>query len=486
MASAIEASPARYGRPSDASAAADAIPILVDDEYHIFHLSTPPNTTRHPPRLRSTWSRLRSRDLVSWKRDDMEALYPGNTPDSPDADGAWTGSAIVGPDGNMHLFYTGYNLSQNGKQVILHARSNDKQASIFTKSPSPVCISGDRSQFEDVDFRDAHVSWNESEHCFWMLVATRLRTGPYWTRGCLALLTSSNLEKWTIDPKPFYAPNDMFCPECPEIFSLPNGKCRITKGTVSNASRKFWRSFGCTEMLDGQWSWGGDMGMPREVFADDHGLLVVRPSREYLNATLRSLKALSIPSKLELNSIGKTTTHFFPFDQSDFQLELSITTQDSASFGIMFRTDQDMKGTRLRFVPIMADLFDMSLLTCPPPLDDFWADQYNLHLSREVDGPEIARHTAVRLRDAILVAVRSDILEIFAGGRSISYRLPREASMSRGDQNVAGNGGSSEGTNGASQHSHDRTDTRELGVFVEDGTLVLSNISIKCGSGMYS
>jgi hypothetical protein len=169
MPSATQTSSVRYSRPSDAQAAADAIPILVDGEYHIFHLSTPPNTVRHPPRLRSTWSRLRSRDLVSWTRDEVEALYPGKSRDSPDADGAWTGSAIVGPDGNMHLFYTGYCLAQGGKQVIIHARSSDKQGSAFSKTPSAIRISGDVSHFEDIDFRDAHVSWNEVEGCFWML-----------------------------------------------------------------------------------------------------------------------------------------------------------------------------------------------------------------------------------------------------------------------------------------------------------------------------
>lgn len=48
--------------------------------------------------------------------------------------------------------------------------------------------------------------------------------GPHWTRGCLALLTSKTLKEWSLEPEPFYAPNDMMCPECLEFFSLPNGK----------------------------------------------------------------------------------------------------------------------------------------------------------------------------------------------------------------------------------------------------------------------
>lgn len=510
--------PERYSRPSNSQAAADAIPILVDNEYQIFHLTTPPNTVRHPPRLRSSWSRLRSRDLATWKRDEVDALYPGKTSESPDADGAWTGCAIIGPDNNMHLFYTGYNLSQGGKQVILHACSTDKRGSHFTKSPTPIVIKGDRSQFEDIDFRDAHVSWVESENCFWMLVATRLREGPYWTRGCLALLTSRDLEDWTIDPQPFYAPNDMFCPECPELFSLPNGKWylvysrfhspdagtvyriadspkgpfRTPRGTSGGRfdARRWYAAKSCpkagdpsrrvyfgwtADKLDGQWSWGGDMGMPREVFADEKGYLLVRPNHEFLNATFHSQadEALTT-SKLSLASIGQTSTQFLPVDEKkghcDYYLEFKIASQDAASFGITFRTDEDMEGYRLRFVPNSPNTFEMTLSRCPAPLDDFWADQYSLHLPREVDGSELARHSQVDIIDPIVVTLRSNVLEVFASGKSISYRLPPYEHRC---------------ANGASENGHleaqgkARSARRELGFFVEDGSLELINVTLK-------
>ncbi|KAI5305432.1 hypothetical protein KEM56_004469, partial [Ascosphaera pollenicola] len=115
-----------FRRPSARQGAADAIPILVDDTYHLFFLTTPPDTIHHPERLRSSWTHLRSRDLVHWTRDAEFALVPGNSKTDHDADGIWTGSAIIGPDGNMHIFYTGYNLLQDGKQVIIHAKSTDK------------------------------------------------------------------------------------------------------------------------------------------------------------------------------------------------------------------------------------------------------------------------------------------------------------------------------------------------------------------------
>ncbi|KAF2645507.1 Arabinanase/levansucrase/invertase [Massarina eburnea CBS 473.64] len=517
MHSLIDHPTTRYSRPSANQAAADAIPILVDDEYHVFHLSTPPNTIRHPPRLRSSWSCLRSRDLITWERDATDALSPGEDIESPDADGAWTGSAIIGLDGNMHIFYTGYNLSQGGKQVILHAHSNNRRGTRFAKSASPIRISGDLSQFEDIDFRDAHVSWNEADGCFWMLVATRLRKGPYWTRGCLALLVSPDLEDWTIEAEPFYAPNDMFCPECPEIFTLPNGKWylaysrfhapdagtvyriadsprgpfRTPRGTSGGRfdARRWYAAKSCpkagdpnkriyfgwiADKLDGQWSWGGDMGMPREVSADENGHLVVHPSREYLDAIFPA-SSLQIPilPTLELRNESSTTTRFFPTGRHprDYRFEFSILSADAASFGLMFRTNNDMEGHRLRFTSTTSSSSEMALLRCPPPLDDFWADQYNQHLPRDVDGPEIARHPAVDVRGSIVVVVQSNVLEIFAGGKSISYRLPITGGMD------------------VTPKDHRDTDTdgerlgqsvHELGIFVEDGSLVLADMSLRC------
>ncbi|KAK7181272.1 hypothetical protein PSPO01_12749 [Paraphaeosphaeria sporulosa] len=511
-----------YSRPSTSQAAADAIPILVDDEYHVFHLSTPPNTIRHPPRLRSSWSRLRSRDLLKWERDQTEVLIPGKTRDSPDADGAWTGCAILGPDGNMHIFYTGYNLSQDGKQVILHARSDDKKGTKFTKTPCPISITGDLSRFEDIDFRDAHVSRQESENCYWMLVATRLRTGPFWTRGCLALLTSPDLEAWTIDPRPFYAPNDIFCPECPELFSLPNGKWYLVysrfqapdAGTVYRVAdsprgpfktprassggrfdaRRWYAAKSCpkagdpskriyfgwvADKFDGQWSWGGDMAMPREVFADKNGQLVVQPCPEFLRAMFAPCSEVPIPTSISISSLGETKISSLSAMESvpnEYHLNFQVAASDAASFGLIFRTSKDMDGHRLRMTPASPYLCDVVLAKYPAPLDDFWADQYKMHLPREVDGPEIARHL-VDIRGNICITVKSNVLEIFVGGKSISYRLPG-ASDSNNKFTIEANGHENGQTrepllNGIAEVM------QELSVFVEDGSLQLMDVRLR-------
>lgn len=525
MPSLIAPSPvSRYSRPSDSQAAADAIPILVDDTYHLFHLATPHNTIHHPPRLRSSWHHLRSKDLVAWARDEQPALHPGKTADAPDADGAWTGSAVEGPDANMHIFYTGYNLSHGGKQVILHATSSDKHGSTFAQPLTPITITSSSSAtlFEDIDFRDPYVFFNSAENRYWMLVATRLADGPYWTRGCIALLTSDDLDHWTAEPEPLYAPNDLFCPECPELFSLPNGNWYLVysrfsspnAGTVYKVAssprgpfrtpraasggrldaRRWYAAKSCPKAGDpskrvyfgwiadryhgdGKWLWGGDMGTPREVSANADGALVLEPSRDALHAAFDAATELSadtLPPVLELVSTGKTSAHFLPIchtaDPVDYLFQFTIASHDATSFGLLLRADEDMKGHRLRFEPTAPNRFDVVLLSDDPPLDDFWADQYKQYLPREVDGPEIGRHNGLVVDGPVVVAVQTNVLEIFVGGRSISYRLPKRSLSETGELHAKTNDGTLEST---------RQETKELGIFVEDGAVKLTDVSLR-------
>ncbi|KAH7037187.1 family 32 glycoside hydrolase [Microdochium trichocladiopsis] len=434
---------AAYRRPQPAQAAADAIPLLVDNTYHLFHLVTPPNTVHHPPRLRSSWARLRSTDLVNWTRDELPVVNPGQDAADPDTSGAWTGCAVQGPDGRMNLFYTGYSLPRNGMQVVLRMVANDKHGTHFEPGRKQIEIAdvdgSHSSKFEDIDFRDPYIFFNQDAGLYWMLVATRLRSGPYWTRGCIALLTSPDLEVWTPEPEPLYAPGDMFCPECPELFTLPNGKWYLVysrfhapnPGTVYRVAdsprgpfrtprdgsfgrldaRRWYAAKSCSKAgstdrrvyfgwiadrcaEDGKWLWGGDLGIPRELFADVNGLLRVQPAQEVLPDFYSAAQA-----RVKLSSIAGTST-VFPGElaqlhhHTDAVMRLDVNSCDAVGFGLVFDADRELSGHRLRFIPT-GDTWSVILLTDVVPLDDFWADQYNLHVDRPVDGPETARHDNV-------------------------------------------------------------------------------------------
>ena len=502
----------QYSRPSPGQASADAIPLLVDETYHVFHLTTPPYTRHHPPRLRSTWSRLRSTDIVTWTRDPEPVIRPGNDASSPDADGAWTGSAVLGPDGNMQIFYTGYNLAQNGKQVILRTSSKDRHGSSFDDTAQMISIHGEGlSQFEEIDFRDPYVFFNDAEQKYWMLVATRLAKGPHWTRGCLALLTSSTLNSWEIDPQPLYAPNDMFCPECPELFSLPNGKWYLVysrfhapnAGTVYRVAdnprgpfriprdgshgrldgRRWYASKSCPKSGDpskrvyfgwigdyvddeGKWLWGGDLGVPREVSADECGNLRVDIAEEF-RTLLHNAPSLSSPSivaqNLNLSSLG-SKRNFFPDFGPEAQAQglfvtFNIEAHDANSLGLILQADGTDKGHQLVFTQSGNGLFSVSLMTDFPPLDDFWADQYSLHLRRPVDGPELVRHDSVSIGTGVSLLLRDQLVEVFCGGRSLSWRLPLNLENWKCEE--AGSTG------------------HRLGWFVNDGTVLLTGLTIQ-------
>ncbi|KAF7563584.1 hypothetical protein G7046_g535 [Stylonectria norvegica] len=495
-----------YSRPSPSQATADAIPILVDDTYHVFHLTTPPNTRHHPERLRSSWSRIRSTNLVDWTRDNEPVLTPGEQTSDPDADGIWTGAAVPGPDGNMNIFYTGYNLAQNGKQVILRTKSQDRHGTRFERPGKIIAIEGNGlSQFEDIDFRDPYVFYNAAESKYWMLVATRLAAGPHWSRGCIALLTSKNLEDWTIAPEPLYSPNDMLCPECPELFTLPNGKWYLVysrfhapnAGTVYRVAdnprgpfrvprdgsqgrldgRRWYAAKSCPKAGDpskriyfgwlgdyvdeeGKWLWGGDMGVPREISADENGYLQVDAApelKEHVWQTSKPLLQSSVAPTLYLCSVGSTATHFPVLDSvasvADLFINFKVGACDANSFGLILQADGTEKGHRLQFSPSGSGVFSVKLLTDFPPLDDFWADQYKLHLPRPVDGPELVRHEGVSLTKGVSVFLRGQTVEIFCGGRSLSFRLPMPV---------------------------DRNDSvKRFGWFVEDGMVDLIDVSIR-------
>ncbi|KAI1841019.1 hypothetical protein JX266_012800 [Neoarthrinium moseri] len=505
-----------FRRISPAQAAADAIPLLVDDTYHVFHLVTPPYTRHHPPRLRSTWWRMRSQNLVDWNRDSGPSIRPGDGVDAPDADGAWTGAAVLGPDGNMNIFYTGYNLSQNGKQVILRSRSQDRHGSRFECPGKEISFTGaGRSKLEDIDFRDPFIFYNESEAQYWMIIASRLAGGPHWSRGCIALLKSKDLDTWSFAPEPLYSPNDMFCPECPELFGLPNGKWYLVysrfhapnSGTVYRVAdspygpfriprdgshgrldgRRWYAAKSCPKAGDpgkriyfgwigdyideeGKWLWGGDLGLPREVSADEKGNLrvdVVPEAERLFYETSMKISSVDLPSELSLSSTGSTVITYPELgdaEKRDLLVKFDIRSCEAHSFGLVIEADKTQKGHRLQIVPAGEDTYTVTLFTDFPPLDDFWADQYDLHLARPVDGPEIVRHELVKLTKDITMFLRGRLLEIFCGGRSVSFRLPNSISTSL-----------------STQTEQKTSRTQRLGWFVEDGEVKLSKVLIRYG-----
>ncbi|OQV06845.1 Glycosyl hydrolase family 32 domain-containing protein [Cladophialophora immunda] len=510
-----------YSRPSKASPAGDPIPTLINDTYHLFHLAGFPGGIYYPKRVRCSWNHMRSKDLVEWIHDVDSVLSPGNDSLDDDADGAWTGSVLVDLNNKLHIFYTGYNLTRD-RQVILHATCADKNEFKFFKPQSPIQVIGNIDAFETIDFRDPYVFYNLATGSYWMLIATRLSQGPHWTRGCVTLLTSADLETWHVEKEPLYAPNDIFCPECPELFSLPNGKWYLVysrfsapdAGTVYRVAdsphgpfrtprdgssgrfdgRRWYAAKSCYKAgdpsrriffgwvpdfhaQDQKWLWGGQFLAPREVSANADGTLSITPVADVVRAFEGgSLLQQAGPSTDQIiTSIGKTTFEPLPLSPTDvgksYSLKFMVPNQDAKTFGVVINGDDDMRGHRLLFEAVSPSRFSLTLLTDVAPLDDFWADLNGIYVPRPVDGAELVKHGSVSLEGGVQVFVNGDILEVFVGGRTITYRIPPRDSQEKWTEGV------DHEHNGVGMPRHTST-VHPLGFFVEDGQIQLSRIQV--------
>ncbi|KAK5064509.1 hypothetical protein LTR84_000342 [Exophiala bonariae] len=317
----------------------DAIPFFHEGRYHLFYLEAPAGKDDQPDRGRTPWRHIVSDNLIDWH--DLGIALPLGEGDDPDVDGIWTGS-IIAVDGVLHVFYTGGRRMASIPQTICHATSTD--GVLFEKSPSNPIHFPHRMWFEQRDWRDPFVFWNGEHEQYWMLITARASEGPAGRRGVVALSTSDDLVSWATVREPFYAPGNTYSMECPEVFRLGD-KWRLVfsrfteyAATVYREAEDLagpWRTprqpaldgahwYAAKSLEDvhgrriafgwvhdrrgftegGEWLWGGDMCLPREIFVGEDDRLCVRIPRE-IEGQLMSQRALLIRQ-----ASGDTTTEW--------------------------------------------------------------------------------------------------------------------------------------------------------------------------------
>ena len=174
--------------------------------YHVFFQHHPYSDEWGPMH----WGHVSSPDLVTWERHPI-ALAPSI---EEDKDGVFSGSAIVGPDGKLNVFYTGHRW-RNGKdgtdgnlQVQCRAISEDgihfEKVGVVVEGPS-----------ELLDFRDPKV-WKQGDRWYMVFGAQSAdHRGEVW------MYVSRDLENWEFDRVVFQDPNpDAYMLECPDLFPL--------------------------------------------------------------------------------------------------------------------------------------------------------------------------------------------------------------------------------------------------------------------------
>ena len=178
-----------FRRLSNGLSCGDSIPFYHDGMYHLFFLSVPENTVRYPERVRNTWQHVVSKNLVEWE-EMQPVLLPGDGT-KLDQDGCWTGSVIYA-EGKYHIFYTGYHIDSEFPQTICHAVSDD--CVTFEKDLNNPIIVPDIRYYENIDWRDPYIFYNEEEMEYWMLIAARKNSGPSNRRGVVVLYKSKDLQ----------------------------------------------------------------------------------------------------------------------------------------------------------------------------------------------------------------------------------------------------------------------------------------------------
>ena len=152
----------------------DLIPYWEDGIFYGFYL--------HDPRIKdkeyaeeTTWHLVTTKDFVNLEYKG-EAIERGGD-DKPNKN-IYTGSVIKDKDGIYHAFYTAFNadIKINGKSVqsVMQATGTDP---LHLETMEDFLFVADGVRYEEFDWRDPYVFWNEEEGCYYMLLAARQKDG---------------------------------------------------------------------------------------------------------------------------------------------------------------------------------------------------------------------------------------------------------------------------------------------------------------------
>ena len=218
-------------------------PIFWKDRYHMFYQYNPDGAYWGDMH----WGHAMSSDMIHWKNLPI-AVSP--TPHGADADGCFTGTAVI-DDGKVIVLYTGVvnaSLDRATSKGALNLRetqclltSSDPELKTWTKLETPV-IAEPPPGMQVNGFRDPS-PWRQGD--WWYMV---LGAGVANRGGVVLLYKSKDLHSWefmhvlagrTEDPELGFEPHNPWeVWECPELFEL-DGKHVLIFSTQGKA---YWQS----------------------------------------------------------------------------------------------------------------------------------------------------------------------------------------------------------------------------------------------------
>jgi len=487
--------------PERGAAAGDTMPFFHAGKWHLFFSQPPVDAWEYVERARVSTAYIRSDDLVNWEVM-PDAFGPGEHGEC-DGDGIWTGS-VIEHEGIFHFFYTGYNRQSTSPQTICKATSKDMK--IWDKKKNNPLITPDPRWYETVDWRDPFVFFDEKAECFKMLISARLKEGPQFRRGCVAVAVSNDLENWEVCP-PLKSSMLTHCPECPEMFKLGDwwylvesrySEWMQTVYRVSKSPEGPWESrkldsldgrrfYAAKSASDGErrysfawipfrkhndpkknWVWGGELGSPRELISLNDGTLISCLPKEVYDSYDAVIKYEFRPMMGEWNSsesikceaIGTYAYAFLDGPScDDVLLDVIIEpTANTEAMGVLIEpsgNDDLESGYCLSIEPMKERVvFDR----WPAEMDPLWDslvlnERHGIEVSQEIDSPLVERPLAFSPKDRryhILIIRKGSAIECFVAGQVVaSFRI------------------------------YEISDTSSWGLFVQEGAAIFHNLTFK-------
>lgn len=182
----------------------DCMPYSYNGVYHVLYLKDRHHHTSKWGLGAHQWSHISSADFKKW-----DVHPPAVEIDDPTEGSICTGSWIF--DGSVHyLYYTVRTCNHTSAHIC---RSVSKDGYHFEKDKNFYFTLSDKYIAENA--RDPKV-FKDSDGLYHMILTTSFIEAE---AGCLAHLTSTDLNNWKEEEKPIYiAPKGMGEPECPDYF----------------------------------------------------------------------------------------------------------------------------------------------------------------------------------------------------------------------------------------------------------------------------
>lgn len=231
--------------------------------YHMFFQHHPYGTHWGPMH----WGHATSSDLVNWKRESI-ALAPS---EKYDEGGVWSGSAVVTPEGDLVVLYTGNRFNNGHDDVEGKVQSqclaiskdglNFLKLGVVIEAPEGV-----------EDIRDPKV-WLQDERWWMVLGVSAPVEGQENKRGQVWLYSSKDLVEWDFDRVLFEDPDPLcYMIECPDFFCV-DGKWVLVYCPMTHAPRRGYgqRNGHNAGYAAGKWRPGEEFAVEREFSKFDWG-----------------------------------------------------------------------------------------------------------------------------------------------------------------------------------------------------------------------